>query len=379
MHHNTLYVGMDVHKESFTLCCYSAEEDRFFGQQKINPDSDLVVQYLDWAKSFYDINAHIVCGYEAGCLGYSLYRELTACGVNCVILAPSTMPSENGKKRVKTDKRDAMKIAQCLAHHTYKPVHVPTEECEEIKEFIRMRNDHKLALKRIKQQINAFCLRHNLHYSATRHKWTQTHLDWLKKLKLNEMHREILNEYMLTLNYLIERLAQLDNRIEELSQKPEYKDKVKKLTCFIGIKTITAMTTLAEVGDFNRFANAEHFASYLGLTPGEDSSGNKQHRLSITKAGNSQVRRLLVEAAHCYNRGQIGFKSKDLKARQSGNSAEVIAYADRANVRLRKRYFKFVKRSKAPNVACVAIARELACFIWGMMVNKYDRKSQIVP
>ena len=101
--------------------------------------------------------------------------------------------------------------------------------------------------------------------------------------------------------------------------------------------------------------------------------------MSITKAGNTQVRRLLVEAAHCYNRGQIGYKSKDLKERQSGCSAESIAYADRANVRLRKRYFQFVRRNKNPNVACVAIARELACFIWGMMVNKYDRSPQIVP
>ena len=378
MHHNTLFVGMDVHKESFTLCCYSAEHDKFFGLQKIAPDSELVVQYLQSAKGFYDLNAHIVCGYEAGCLGYSLYRELTALGVDCVILAPSTMPTEKGKKHIKTDKRDAMRIAQCLAYRTYKPVHVPSEECEEIKEFIRMRNDHKLALKRIKQQINAFCLRHNFHYSAGCHKWTQTHLDWLRKLKMSKMQREILDEYLLTLNYLLERIVLLDKRIEELSQKPEFKEKAQKLTCFIGIKTITAMTVLAEVGDFNRFADAAHFASYLGLIPGEDSSGEKQHRLSITKAGNTQVRRLLVETAHCYNRGQVGYKSKDLKERQAGCPAEVIAYADRANVRLRKRYYKFISRNKNSNVACVAIARELACFIWGMMVNKYDRKPQIV-
>ena len=375
---HTIFIGMDVHKESFTLCCYSAEKDKFFGLQKIAPDSELIVQYLQSAKSFYDTHARVVCGYEAGCLGYSLYRELAAAGVECVILAPSTMPVEAGKKRVKTDKRDAKRIAQCLAFHTYKPVHVPTEESEEIKDFIRMRNDHKQALKRIKQQINAFCLRHSFHYPSGRHKWTLAHLDWLKKLKLNDMQREILNEYLLTLNYLIERIALLDKRIEALSQKPEFKDRVSKLRCFIGIKTITAMTALAEIGDFNRFADAEHFASYLGLTPGEDSSGDKQHRLGITKAGNVHVRRLLVEAAHCYNRGQVGYKSKDLKARQAGCPPEVIAYADRANVRLRKRYFRFLKNNKNPNVSCVAIARELACFIWGMMVNKYDRNPQIV-
>ena len=227
MHHNTLFVGMDVHKESFTLCCYCAETEKFFKIQKISPDSSLVIKYLKSAKEYYDVNAHVVCGYEAGCLGYSLYRELSAAGVECIILAPSTIPVEKGKKRIKTDKRDAMNIAKCLANNTYKPVHIPTEETEEIKEFIRMRNDHKLALKRIKQQINAFCLRHKLHYIAGRHKWTQTHLNWLRKLELDKMQREILDEYMQTLNYLIERIERLDKRIEEISQSPEYKEKVK--------------------------------------------------------------------------------------------------------------------------------------------------------
>ena len=104
-----------------------------------------MIKYLKSAKEYYDVNAHVVCGYEAGCLGYSLYRELSAAGVECIILAPSTIPVEKGKKRIKTDKRDAMNIAKCLANNTYKPVHIPTEETEEIKEFIRMRNDHKLA------------------------------------------------------------------------------------------------------------------------------------------------------------------------------------------------------------------------------------------
>ena len=179
------------------------------------------------------------------------------------------------------------------------------------------------------------------------------------------MQREILDEYMLTLNYLIECIERLDKRIEELSQSPEYKDNVKKLSCFIGIKTITAMTTIAEVDDFNRFEDAGHFAAYIGLIPGEDSSGPKQNHLSITKAGN--------------NRGQIGYKSKDLKQRQSGCSADVIAYADRANVRLKKKYFRLIARNKTPNVVYVAIARELACFIWGMMVNKFNRTPQTAP
>ena len=149
-----------------------------------------------------------------------------------------------------------------------------------------------------------------------------------------------------------------------------YHENVRRLSCFIGVKTVTALAVLTEVGDFKRFATASQFASYIGLTPGEDSSGGDQNRLGITKAGNRHVRTLLVEAAQNYTRGQIGFKSKALKARQEGNPPEVIAYADKANERLRRRYYSMVlKNNKKTNVAKTAIARELACFMWGMLTG----------
>lgn len=136
------------------------------------------------------------------------------------------------------------------------------------------------------------------------------------------------------------------------------------------MKTQTALSTIVEVGDFKRFASAQHFASYLGLVPGEDSSGDSQNKLGITKAGNSHVRTLLVEAAQSYTRGQAGYKSKTLKERQYGNTADVIAYADKANERLRRKYYHMVLcKNKKANVAKTAIARELACFMWGMMTG----------
>ena len=142
------------------------------------------------------------------------------------------------------------------------------------------------------------------------------------------------------------------------------------LTCLIGIKRPTALAVIAEIGDFKRFATACHFSSFLGLTPGEDSSGGDQNRLGITKAGNTHVRRLLVEAAQSYGRGKAGYKSKALKDRQEDNPPQVIAYADRANERLRRKYYNMLFRGKKANVAKVALARELACFIWGMMNEK---------
>ena len=162
----------------------------------------------------------------------------------------------------------------------------------------------------------------------------------------------------------------MDRRIEELAQEDAYREPVKKLSCFLGIKTHTALATIVEVGDFKRFPTADRFASYLGLVPGERSSGDSQIRLGITKAGNCHVRTLLTEAAQCFSRGRVGYKSRVLKKRQEGNTPEVIAYADRANERLRRKYYQMVLgKNKKANVAKTAVARELACFIWGMMTD----------
>lgn len=233
-----------------------------------------------------------------------------------------------------------------------------------------MRQDHKIALKKVKQQILALCLRHNYQYSATKNHWTQAHLQWLRSLKPDGLYQEILAEYLSSYDQLTDKLERLDRRIEELAAHPDYQEKVQHMSCFLGIKTQTALSTLVEVGDFKRFASAQHFASYLGLTPGEDSSGGDQNRLGITKAGNSHIRTLLIEAAQSYTRGQIGYKSKALKMRQNGNPTNIITYADKANERLRRKYYRMVlSQGKKANVAKTAVARELACFIWGMMTE----------
>lgn len=369
MNNNTIYVGMDVHKDSFSLCAYTIEADKCSHHQKTEADYKRVLMYLEYLRTIYGDDARFVCGYEAGCLGYTLYHQLTDHNVDCKILAPTTMLEQRSRKRIKTDKRDAEIIARCLAQHNYSPVYIPTQQDEETKEFLRMRNDHKLALKKIRQQILAFCLRHDYRYDGKKH-WTCAHLKWLKELKPDGLYKEILDEYLLTYTTLNNKIDRLDQRIEELASKDEYCERVKKLTCFIGVKTHTALSVIVEVGDFKRFATAEKFAAYLGLVPGEDSSGDDSKRLSITKAGNRHVRLLLTEAAQCYSRGQVGFKSKVLKARQSGNTPQVIAYADKANERLRRRFYRMVLgKGKKHNVATTAIARELACFMWGMMTD----------
>lgn len=149
----------------------------------------------------------------------------------------------------------------------------------------------------------------------------------------------------------------------------------KKLGCFLWIKTHTALSLLVETGDFSRFAKGNTYAAFLGLTPGENSSGEKINRTGISKAGNRHLRQLLIEAVRGICKGTVGHKSKELRSRQSGNAAEVIAYADKANTRLRSRYYKFIRNGKKKNVAAAAVARELACFIWGMMTDNIGLKT----
>ena len=372
MKYNTVYVGMDVHKETFSVCCYTNEDEKAEYCQTMDAHYSKVLNYLEAMRFHYGENALFICGYEAGCLGYTLYHQLTEHGVKCVILAPSTMPKRASEKKIKTDKRDAALIARCLAHKDYKAVHIPTDKDEQIKEYIRMRDDHNIALKKVKQQILSFCLRHNYRYDGTKRHWTHAHIDWLRNLQPEGLYREILEEYLATFFTLKDKIDRLDCRIEELASEEEYKDKVNKLVCFIGIKTHTALSLVAETGDFNRFKDARSYSAYLGLVPGESSSGPKKTGLSITKAGNNHLRRLLIEAAQCYGRGQVGYKSRLIKARQNGNPAMVVAYADKANVRLRKKlYHMTLGNGKKGNVAKTAIARELSCFIWGMMTEKY--------
>lgn len=369
MNNSTVYVGMDVHKESFTLADYTIDTEKSSHSRRTLADYKEVLKFLEYLRTIYGNDANFVCGYEAGCLGYSLYHQLTNHNVNCVILAPTTMLEIRSGKRIKTDKRDAELIAKCLAQHNYSPVHIPTVVDEQTKEFLRMRNDHKIALKKIKQQILSFCLRHGYHYEGKKH-WTGAHMTWLKTLTVEDLYKEILDEYLLTYITLSDKIERLDQRIEELALKDEYKESVRKLRCFIGVQTHTALSVIVEVGDFKRFESAEKFASYIGLVPGEESSGDDTNRLGITKAGNGHIRFLLTEAAQCYGRGQIGHKSKELKAKQAGNTSQVIAYADKANERLRRKFYKMVLgKSKKHNVATTAVARELACFMWGMMTD----------
>ncbi len=368
-------IGLDVHSKSYTICAMEpliGQEDRIFANIQVTADYKNIILFIEdlKLKLGLDNEYDIECGYEAGCIGYSLYNQLTQCGIKCTILAPTTMLAPQGT-RIKTDSRDALMIAQCLAYGGYHASYVPSEEDNDVKEYLRMRDDHKIALKKIEQQINALCLRYGHHYDGGS-KWTERHLAWLRKLDLSPMCRETLDEYLASYEEQIYKLDRFDKRIEEIAAESRYREKVSKLRCFLGIGIHTAMSLIVETGDFTRFKKGNTYAAYLGLAPGENSSGEHINRTCITKAGNSHLRRLLIESAQKICQGKVGHKSKDLQARQYGNKAEVIAYADKANTRLRSRYYRYIRHGKNRNVAVTAIARELACFIWGMMTDNIE-------
>ena len=267
MNYNTVYVGMDVHKESFTFCAYTIDAEKGSHFQRSEADYKNVLKYLEFLRTIYGNDTNFICGYEAGCLGYTLYHQLTEHHVTCVILAPTTMLEQRSKRRIKTDRRDSEIIAKCLAQHNYSLVHIPTVTDEETKEFLRMRDDHKLALKKVKQQILAFCLRHNYRYDGNSH-WTAAHIKWLKSLNPEALYKEILDEYLLTYTTLSDKLERLDKRIEELASKDEYRESVKKLCCFIGVKTHTGIICSGRSWRFSAFCVCTEFCVLSWTCPG---------------------------------------------------------------------------------------------------------------
>jgi transposase len=288
-------------------------------------------------------------------------------------MAPTTLPKASGN-RVKTDRLDAEELAKHLAWGTYSAVHIPTPQDEAVKNYTRLRNTRKQALKRAKQNLLSFLLRLGRSYTEGKSSWTLKHRAWLRQQRFYDpVDQETFNEYLQEVHDQQEKVARYNQKIEELAAQDAYRDRVSRLCCFRGIQTHTALSLVSEIGDFSRFVNPQQFSSFLGLVPGENSSGLRERRGSITKAGNTRLRLLLIEGAKSTLRSSIyGKKPKRLHARQRGNDPGVIAYADRANRRLHKVYSNLISRGVHHNKATVAVARELSCFIWGMMNERID-------
>lgn len=372
-----IYVGMDVHKDSFSLCCFDHNSGSYFGETKINAKANLILEYLDAQTKFlleqgYE-DIKFITAYEAGCLGFSLHDQLTKLGIENKIIAPTTLLKETGQGKKKTDRKDAKMLAQNLAYGTCSFIHIPDEEDKKTREFVRMVSHERKLLRKEKQYILAFCLRNGFDYKDGK-SWTEGHINYLKTVQIEDFLRETLDELLDSYNKILEKIERLNNRLEKIANSEKYAESTKKMACLKGITQTSALTIISEVNDFNRFATAQEFSSYLGLVPGESSSGQKTNRLGITKMGNSVVRTLLIEASQSIVRGHPGYKSKRLKARQVDSDVNVISYADRATERLMRKFLRLVAKGTNRNKAIGAIARELACFIRGIMTNHLEER-----
>jgi transposase len=294
----------------------------------------------------------------------------------CVVVAPSLTPVKPGS-RVKTDRRDARKLAGLLRAELLTEVHPPSEEQEAFRDLCRCREDVQQDLIRARHRMSKFLLRRHCIYNETKHHWGTRHMAWLQQLRFEDpASQAVFDSYKLSIEQMDERLLQLENKMGEFGCQEPYREPVGWLRCFRGIDMVTAVSLVAELHDFRRFTSPRQLMSYLGLTPTEDSSGERERRGSITKAGNGHVRRLLVEAAwHNRSRPAIGLP---LRQRRQGQPARVIAITDRAQERLYRRWVRMTFKGKPSQKVVVAMAREMVGYIWAVLYWQPEVQSAAV-
>jgi len=353
------YVGIDYHLKSLTIAVLIEGESEFHNIIKIPNTDKIISKHMNKLSKEFNIKA---C-YEASFSGYSFHRKMTSWGYHCDVIAPSLIPRKKGDRR-KNDNRDARNLAKSYSVGDLAIVHVPTEDEESVRHLIRCRLSFKDFEKRTKNQINSLLHTQSIYWPNK--KWNSRHLTWLSKLQMSQKHLQtILEEQLGLLSYIQSRVESLDKQIEEIAKSEIYAPSVIKLRAFKGIGTLIAMILIAEITDFRRFPNARALMAFLGLIPSENSSSERHRTGSITKTGNSRVRKHLVEAVqHCTRAPKISPQMKKNLSQVDAHSANI---AVECMNRLHKRYWHLALRGKLRSVALTATAREFVGFIWAMM------------
>jgi transposase len=362
MHEGTTYVGLDAHKVRIHAAVRLPGEGGAVGQTFANT-TEATRRWVRRLKR--RAPGEVVCCYEAGPLGYALQRELVGQGLGCQVIAPSLIPAKPGD-RIKTDRRDARKLAELLEAGLLTEVHPPTPAQEAVRDLCRVREAVKQDQTRLRHRLAKFLLRRGVHWTPGRRAWTQAHDQWLRGLRFEHVaDQAVVDDHLLALDQIAGRLQALDRKLEAWAEEPPYAEPVARLRCFRGLDTHSALAIVTELHDWRRFPSARPLMAYLGVVPSEHSSGERERRGAITHAGNRRVRRLLVEAAwHYRHRPRVGRK---LARRREGQPADVIAVADRAQQRLHARYQRMLARGKPHNKVVMAMARELVGFLWAAL------------
>jgi transposase len=368
--HHAAYVGLDVHKETIAVAVAEPGRAEPVYRGEIANKPKQVEKLVAKLSTTYDGGLLQFC-YEAGPCGYVLYRQIIGCGHDCQVVAPSKIPRTPGE-RIKTDRRDALKLARLLRSDDLTAVWVPDQDQEMMRDLSRARDDMKGQERKARQQLNAFVLRHGQHWPRGKSRWTRAHYNWLESLRFERPWQQVtLQEYIDAAKAASARVAQLNDHLMRALPEWSLAPVVDSLIALRGIDKLAAIVLLAELGDISRFDSPKQLMGFLGLVPSEHSSGPRRRQGGITLTGNGRARRMLVESAWSYRfpaRQTMHLKRKALNA---SVTAKKIAW--KAQVRMCGRYRTLTRAGKNTKLVCVAIARELAGFIWDIVRQEMAR------
>jgi len=357
------YIGLDVHKETIAIAYThsgSRSEAIYYGtcgSSNLTVERKLRKLAKELGVKFQELH---VC-YEAGPTGFVLGRHLIGLGLNCVLCAPSKTERKPNES-IKTDKRDAKKLAKIFKNGDLVTVRIPPAMDEAVRDLCRARTDAMDDLSRAKQRLLSFLLRNGYKWTG-RSNWTPSHMQYLRELKMtSDPHKLVLEEYIQAIDYAQARLTLIKENMIQCLQEWEWKPVVEALMACKGFQEVAAMTIISELGDLRRFKSPRKLMSFIGLVPSEHSSGGTRRQGAITKCGNSHTRWMLIECAQHFRKApKVGAA---LTSRQIGAKKEVKELSWRMQNRLHKRYVKLKMRKKEENKCLVAVARELVGFIW---------------
>ena len=354
------YIGLDVHKETVTMAVAEADGSAPATLGTIAHDVPRIIKRMRQMGK----GAQLKICYEAGCTGFGLCRALREAGYDCIVVAPSLVPKQPGV-HMKTDRRDAERLARFLRSGDLTAVFVPDAACEAVRDLERSRYDAKKAEVAARNQLLKFLLRHGRVYRGGKGNWTAAHMGWIQSQAFDhEAQNRVLVDYVHAVLDATSRIKQLDKDIEEVADAWAMKPLVQGFQALRGIRLLSAVVAAAELVDMSRFASARQLASFIGMVPSEHSSGERLRQGHITRAGNRFVRRILVEAAWHYRLRPS--MRRALITRNKLVSEAIRGIAWKAQQRLHSRFVKLSARGKTKQKIVVAIARELAGFLWSI-------------
>jgi transposase len=350
------FAGLDVHAHKTAAAAVRLGSGEVFRAQLAGSSGAAI----EWLQS---LPGPVRAVYEAGPTGFGLARAARAAGIEMMVCSPGAIPRQPGD-HTKTDQRDALKLARLHAAGQLRPVLVPAPAYEALRDLVRCREDLRGDLMACRHRISKLLLRRGLVWSGPGHTWSHAHLKWLSIIRFDDTIVELVfGEHLAHHESLLSRRDRIDGLLADQAADGPWAPTVARLRCLRGVDTLTAVGLVAEIGDIAAFEHPRRLTSYLGLVPGEQSSGTKRRQGAITKAGSSHARRLLIEAAWHYRRPPR--ISLALRRRQEGQPPAAIESAWRAQLRLHRRWSHLdARRGKRRTTVAVAVARELACFVW---------------